>query len=125
MEKYPQSKINEETDSSTYPLLCNPKVLPSVMQEFLPKNKSLTNADLIEIGFKEIPHFTVANSVIYQLGRYRHLSAGCVGTPNEMLWICATDEENEKKITDLVCIHNWDYDGALTIEKVQSLIKAL
>lgn len=85
----------------------------------------MTNYDLIQIGFKEIPHFTIANSVIYPLGRHRHLSAGCVGTPNEMLWICETDHENQTKITDLVCIHNWDYDGALTIEKVKALINII
>lgn len=85
----------------------------------------MTNEDLIEIGFKKIPHFTIANSVIYPLGRHRILSAGCVGTPNEMLWICETDDQNETKITDLVCIHNWDYDGALTIEKVKTLINAI
>lgn len=85
----------------------------------------MTNQDLIEIGFKKIPHFTVANSVIYQLGRHRHLSAGCVGTPNEMLWICATDDNDEKIITDLICIHNYDYDGYLTIEKVKSLINII
>jgi hypothetical protein len=85
----------------------------------------MTNDDLIEIGFKKIPHFTIANSVIYPLGRHRHLSAGCVGTPNEMLWICETDDQNETKINDLVCIHNWDYDGVLTIEKVKMLINTI
>lgn len=28
-----------------------------------------------------------------------------------------------KVITDLVCLHNYDYDGYLTEEKVESLIK--
>lgn len=85
----------------------------------------MTNDDLIAIGFKEIPHFTITNAVIYDLGRYRQLSAGCVGTPNEMLWICEIDRQNNKKITDLVCLHNWDYDGALTIEKVKNLISTI
>ncbi|MDH3382042.1 MAG: hypothetical protein OEL54_05015 [Flavobacteriaceae bacterium] len=85
----------------------------------------MTNDDLIAIGFKEIPHFTIANSVIYQLGRHRHLSAGCVGTPNEMLWICETDAENEKDISDLICVHNYDYEGVLTIEKVKNLINTI
>jgi len=89
------------------------------------KTNYMTNKDLIEIGFKKIPHFTIANSVIYPLGRHRLLSAGCVGTPNEMLWICETDNQNETKITDLVCIHNWDYDGTLTIEKVKTLINTI
>ena len=82
----------------------------------------MTNQDLIAIGFKEVPHFTVTNSVYYDLGRNRQLSAGNVGTPNEMLWIC---EVVDKEITDLICIHNWDYDGPLTIEKVKTLIQVI
>ena len=85
----------------------------------------MTNDDLIKIGFKEIPHFTVGNMVTYDLKRKRILSAGSVGTPNEMLFICEIDEKNDKKITDLICLHNYDYDGYLTIEKVKSLIELI
>ena len=85
----------------------------------------MTNEDLINMGFEKIPHFTVTNAMVYPLGRNRHLSAGCINTPNEMLWLCATDNKDETKVTDLVCVHNWDYDGALTIEKVETLIKVL
>lgn len=85
----------------------------------------MTNQDLINIGFKEIPHFTISNSVVYDLGRNRQLSAGCVGTPNEMLWICEIDKNDNNKITDLVCLHNFDYDKELTIEKVKTLISII
>jgi hypothetical protein len=85
----------------------------------------MTNDDLIEIGFKKIQHFTVTNAVIYPLGRHRHLSAGCVGTPNEMLWICETDDQEEKHVIDLVCLHNYDYDKELTIKKVKALIDTI
>lgn len=85
----------------------------------------MTNKDLIEIGFEKMPHFTVANSVIYPLGRNRQLSAGSVGTPNEMLWICEIDTQNETKISDLICLHNYDYDGVLTMEKVKSIINVI
>lgn len=53
----------------------------------------MTNADLIEIGFKELPHPTIMNSVIYDLGRNRQLSVGCAGTPNEMIFICERDKD--------------------------------
>ncbi len=85
----------------------------------------MTNEDLIAIGFEKIPHFTVANSVIYDLKRHRHLSAGCVGTPNEMVWLCSTDSKDPKTVTDLVCVHNYDYDGYLTIEKIKGLINLI
>ena len=85
----------------------------------------MTNDDLIKLGFKPIPHFTVQNSVIYDLGRNRHLSAGDVGTPNEMIFIGEIDSEDDKKITDCICLHNYDYDGYVTEQKVKLLIEAL
>lgn len=85
----------------------------------------MTNNDLIEIGFKPIPHPTIGNAVVYDLGRNRQLLASSVGTPNETLFICHVDDEIPTKITDLVCLHNYDYDKSLTIEKVTSLINIL
>lgn len=85
----------------------------------------MNNQDLILIGFKEIEHFTIGNHIIYDLGRNRHLSAGSVGTPNETLYICETDIDDKKKITDLVCLHNYDFDGYLTLEKVKGLIESI
>lgn len=80
----------------------------------------MNNGDLIQLGFKALPHFTIGNNVVFDLGRGRHLSAGNVGTPNEMLFICQSEGV---EITDLICIHNYDYDGYLTIEKVENIIK--
>lgn len=85
----------------------------------------MTNNDLIKIGFKEIPHFTIGNTVIYDLGRNRQLSASSVGTPNEVLFICEIDSDDKNKITDLICLHNWDYDKELKIEKVKTLINTI
>lgn len=83
----------------------------------------MTNEDLISVGFKPMPHYTVANSVVYDLGRDRQLSAGCVGTPNETLFIMELKEDEDNiVISDLVCLHNYDYDGYMTIEKVKGLI---
>ena len=82
----------------------------------------MTNQDLVELGFKELPHFTIGNVVNYDLGRERMLSASDVGNPNEMLYII---QSTDSHIEDAVCIHNWDYDGYLTREKLVSLITAL
>ena len=87
--------------------------------------EKLTNDDLINIGFKKILHFTITNAVVYDLGRHRQLSAGSVGTPNEMLFICEIDHINPKKITDLICLHNYDYDGYLTIKKIKAIIDSI
>jgi len=80
---------------------------------------------LINMGWEEIPHFTVGNNLIYNLGRYRQLSLACLNTPNEVLFISEHDRENVKKITDLVCLHNYDYNGYITLEKIENLIKYL
>lgn len=86
------------------------------------KGISLTPELLIKCGFEEIPHYTVTNSLILNISRNRHLSIGCVGTPNEMLWLCNIDG---KRITDLVCLHNFDYDGKLYLHKLQNFIHIL
>jgi hypothetical protein len=91
---------------------------------FTGKN-NMTNDDLIKLGFKRIPHFTVTNSVVYPLGRHRHLSVGCAGTPNEIVFICETDDQDEKRVSDLICLHNYDHDGYLTEKKICSLINII
>lgn len=90
-------------------------------------NKPLKREQLKELGFEEMPHFTIGRSMTYELGRKRLLSASGIGTPNEFLWICEYEKttNNNKNITDIVCIHNYDYDGYLTITKVKTLIRLL
>jgi hypothetical protein len=81
--------------------------------------------DVIKLGFKPLPHFTIMDSLIYDLGRRRQLSIGCVGTPNETMFISEIDNENPRKITDSICLHNYDYDGYLTEDKIKNLITVL
>lgn len=85
----------------------------------------LTKEDIIRIGFVPIPHFTVCDSHVFKLGCNTHLSIGSIGTPNEMLFICSTDYEDDQKITDVIILHNYDYDGFLSEEKLRSIIDAL
>jgi hypothetical protein len=84
-----------------------------------------TIKELREIGFKPLPHFTIMHSLVYDIGRGRHLSIGCVGQPNEICFLCQVNSKDDKEITDLICVHNYDYDGFITLEKVKALIKAL
>lgn len=85
----------------------------------------ITKDQLLSIGFETLPHFTITESLIFDLGRRRQLSIGNAGTPNEMLYLCEIDEHNPKKITDLVCLRNYDYDGYTTLEDIQDIIKLL
>jgi hypothetical protein len=53
------------------------------------------------------------------VGRHRHILVGSLGTPNEMVFLThrrLPDPENS------VCVHNWDYDGPLTEEKLNKII---
>lgn len=72
-----------------------------------------------------MPHFTVANNMILDIGRNRHLSYGSVGRPNEMIFICEAAENDSNSITDLVCIHNYDHDGYMTMERLKMIIQGI
>jgi len=80
-----------------------------------------TQEELEDLGFTKLSHFTVANNLTFDLGRRRCLSIGDIGTPNEMMYLQEISSENPKEITDLVCVHNYDYDGYLTKERLESL----
>ena len=81
--------------------------------------------NLLDVGFQEIPHFTITNNLIYDLGRNRHLSFGSIETPNEMLFICEVDDKDSRKITDLVCLKNYDYDGYTSIDQIKTIITTI
>lgn len=83
----------------------------------------INRIDAINLGFSELDHFTVLKNLVYDLGRNRHLSLAAIGTPNEMLFISTVGNDLPLKITDVVVLSNYDYDGYLTIEKLRSLIE--
>lgn len=78
----------------------------------------------LKCGAYQLPYFTVMNSFYLDLGRNRELSIGSVGTPNLMVFIQEIEkDENGKaiKVCDLVCIHNFDYDGKLYLHQLQNM----
>ncbi len=81
----------------------------------------LTNEMSIKLGFKEINHFTVGNTLILDVGRNRQLSFSNIGTPNEMLFLNQINDKDSKKVDDLICIHNFDYDGYLHVHELQNI----
>lgn len=84
----------------------------------------MTKNDYIKLGFKESPEIAI-DSLIYDLGRNRILSASSAGTPNEIIWICQKSFcKGNNDITDIICLHNWDYDGYMTKRRLGKLIKA-
>lgn len=85
-------------------------------------SQSMNRQEAIEMGFKEMPHFTIQNSLIYDLGRNRQLCIGNIGTPNEIVFISETDDEDNRIIRECIVLHNYDYDGYLTKERLQQFI---
>lgn len=83
---------------------------------------SASRDDFKTIGFKEMTHYTVMNSLLYDLGRGRYLRIGCLGTPNEMLFIAQIDNDDNKKVTDVIVLKNYDYDGYTKIADVKTII---
>lgn len=78
----------------------------------------LTPEWLERMGFIHNPIVLLSRQYLIKLGRDRMLSVSDAGTPNEILFIQEVDGE---KVTDLVCIHNFDYDGKLHVHQLQNL----
>lgn len=80
---------------------------------------------IIDLGFKELPHFTIGHNLVYDLGRSRILSVSGLSTPNEFIYISEFKEGSKMEFSDVICLHNFDYDGYLTLEKLKYLIAGI
>jgi len=74
---------------------------------------------LLENGFKSTPHLVLGEVFVLDVGRNRHISIGSLATPNEVVFL---NQKNHNGISDMVCIHNYDYDGFLTEQKLDNII---
>lgn len=94
------------------------------MKQLTKEINMLTSSSITELGFTVVPHFTVMNSYNYSLGRRQFLRIGGLGTPNEVLYLC--EQESDALIySDLICLHNYDYDGYLTVADLEQYITTL
>lgn len=75
---------------------------------------------LIQKGFVEEPHKVLTSVFVLDVGRSRKIKIGSFHTPNEVVFISQTDYNSKKE--DLVCVHNFDYDGYLTELKLNIII---
>lgn len=83
----------------------------------------LTEEWLLYLGFEKPPHFTVANSYSITISRNRKLIVSSVGTPNLMVALCAVDKDNIG--TDIVVLHNWDYDKDIYVHDLQNIYQSI
>lgn len=83
---------------------------------------SLTPEILEKCGFERLSHFTVQDVMDIDAGRGRVISIGCVGTPNEMIFI---NEEDGDLVNQVIVARNFDYDGKTYLHQLQNLYFAL
>lgn len=81
----------------------------------------LTKQQCLDLGFKELPHQTVMGSIVYELKRRRVLSIGCLGQGNEVIFLCEKSKVGDH-YTDLICLHNRDFDGLLTLDRLKMIV---
>ena len=86
------------------------------------KQSRMTREEVISMGFEPTPHFTITDSLIYDLGRNRYLSIGDIGMPNAMVFTCEVNDENKNRVDEIIVLHNYDYDGSLTQERLQQFM---
>jgi hypothetical protein len=84
-----------------------------------------TEQELLDLGFYKLPHFTISDSIIFDLPNNRTISVGNLGTPNEMVVLTQSDYDNYKKITDVITLHNYDYHRYITLDKIKEFINVL
>lgn len=84
------------------------------------KRAEMNRDAVIKRGFISTPHLVLKEVFALDVGRNRHISIGSLGTPNEVVFI--NQKDHNSGITDLVCIHNFDYDGYLTEQKLDAII---
>lgn len=69
---------------------------------------------------KHNPINIVIDSWQIELGRNRRFSV-TVESGNQYIWLEEYDEKDYRKINDIACVFNGDYDGKLTVHKLQNL----
>jgi hypothetical protein len=79
---------------------------------------------LLDIGFV-LKEKSVVDTFTYDLGRDRVLFFSNISTQNEYGYIGQLEDNATPIYDDVVCIHNYDYDGYITIDRVMLLIYSI
>ena len=80
----------------------------------------MNNETLLQKGFIKTPHPVIKEIFVLDVGRNRYISIGALGSPNEIAFL--NQKDHNSGITDMVCVHNFDYDGFLSKEKLDNII---
>lgn len=83
----------------------------------------ITERELVRMGFLQVAPHNTTRVWVRELGRDRYLLLGDVGSPNEMLFIC--EGALDQTPSDAVCLHNFDFEGPLTTQKIEEFLALL
>ena len=75
----------------------------------------LTEEWLLKFGGEKLPHFNIGDSILFDIGRNRYISISSIGSGNEMIYLKEMNQDNGMECIDLVCLHNYDYDGFMMV----------
>lgn len=86
----------------------------------------ITEEWLVKAGFEPLKHFTITNPFSKSIGRNRQISVSMAGTPNEMIFLTEVDDENSPtKVTCVIVLRNYDYDGFTPVHVLQNIFHSL
>lgn len=71
---------------------------------------------------KQNPISIIQFSYYLDLGRNKILSLSDIGLGNEMICLCEIDAKDKTKITNVIFLHNIDYDGRISLNKFQNIV---
>ena len=81
--------------------------------------------ELVKRGWEELPFKNIGNSITKHIKRNIYAGVSSLGTPNEIITVFEINRTNPKIIDDLIIVHNYDYDGYLTLERIEALVFGL
>jgi predicted transcriptional regulator len=83
----------------------------------------MTNEDFRKLGFKESTVLGT-KAMSFQLKSILEMVVENVGTNKEIVWLLDTNYSCAL-VTNMVCIHDFTFDGHLTEKKVSALVELL
>jgi hypothetical protein len=80
---------------------------------------------LLNIGFLEEVSLSTCNSLFYDLSRNRMIMITGVGTEKEIGHLCEMSYPDDETYDQMVCFHDYEFDGYITIDRVMLLIYSI
>lgn len=95
----------------------------------LENQRKLMIEELINLGFEHNTISKITDDLDYYIktkfDKIRTITITDINTPNEMIFFKEGDSKKNDIDDDIVVLHNFDYDGYITIERIKALMYGL